>query len=282
MLDMSTPYDGLHAVDNAMADALGSGPIAEIAREHLALGGQRVRARLAVETASHLSLPRDHALACAVCTELLHNASLVHDDLTDGDELRRGRPAIWVAHGRAAALCAGDLMLSAAYGSLAALGPAAARATCLTHAAVAATISGQARDIGGGSRTPFSSFIGIAQAKSGPLIALAPRLVLAAAGCPGDGAAARAGTLIAIGYQIADDLADRTADAAANSPNACLALEADGLTEAQARRRAAEYGLRALALGHRAALAIPSSAGVPLARLADQVAALLKENANAA
>lgn len=282
MLDISSPDDDLQAVEIAMAETLGAGPIADIARDHLAFGGQRVRAQLAIETAAHLCVPLGQAVACAVCAELLHNASLVHDDLQDGDTLRRGRPAIWAAHGRAAALCAGDLLLSAAYGALASLGPASSPALRLAHAAVAATIQGQARDVSSGCGTPFSSSVRIARAKSGPLIALAPRLVLSTARRPGDSAVARAGALIAIGYQIADDLADRTADAGANSPNACLALEADGLSEAQARRHAARYGLRALSLGRRAAVTLPASAGMPLARLAGQVAAPLQETAHAA
>lgn len=282
MLDNFSPDDDVQAVEIAMHDVIGTGPVAQIAKEHLAFGGQRIRAKLALKTAARLDLPFEHAVACAACAELLHNASLVHDDMQDGDELRRGHPTAWVTHGRAAALCAGDLMLSAAFGALAPLGPSAAAAIQHAHRAVEATIRGQAHDIAAGRKTPFSPYVRIAQAKSGPLIALAPRLVLVAAGCRGDRDAARAGALIAIGYQISDDLADRDADARANAPNACLALEADGSSEAEARQRAAGYALRALALGARAAHSIPASAGIPLAELAKQVADPLKEIAHAA
>lgn len=269
-------------LDDAMAEALGPGRVAELARAHLALGGQRIRARLALRTAAQAGLPLHEARAIAVCVELLHNASLVHDDLQDGDHLRRGRPAIWRAHGTAAALCAGDLMLSSAYGALAGLGPAAAPATRLAHDAVAATIRGQSRDLRSGCETPFAAWVEIARAKSGPLIALAPRLVLSAAGRPGDRAAARAGALVGTGYQIADDLADRDGDAITDTPNACLALEAGGRPGPEARRQAAVYGLRSLDLGRRSARALPGSAGAPLARLAERVAAPLREIADAA
>jgi geranylgeranyl diphosphate synthase type I len=46
----------------------------------------------------------------AVAVELVHNASLLHDDLLDGDQMRRGRPAVWSAFGTSAALLAGDAL----------------------------------------------------------------------------------------------------------------------------------------------------------------------------
>lgn len=79
--------------------------------EHLSAGGKRVRARLALASAQALgSTPSDSVPWAASC-ELLHNASLVHDDLQDGDRMRRGSPTIWVRHGHAQAINAGDLML---------------------------------------------------------------------------------------------------------------------------------------------------------------------------
>jgi geranylgeranyl diphosphate synthase, type II len=47
-------------------------------------------------------------MGIAVAIELLHNAFLVHDDVADGSEMRRGRPTLATTHGMAAALNAGD------------------------------------------------------------------------------------------------------------------------------------------------------------------------------
>ena len=47
----------------------------------------------------------------AAAVELLHNATLIHDDIQDGDQVRRGQPTTWVRHGQAQAINAGDLLL---------------------------------------------------------------------------------------------------------------------------------------------------------------------------
>ena len=79
--------------------------------EHLETGGKRLRARLALSATSALNGDTDSALYWAAAVELLHNATLIHDDIQDGDRIRRGKPTTWVNHGRAQAINAGDLML---------------------------------------------------------------------------------------------------------------------------------------------------------------------------
>lgn len=82
-----------------------------IAQEHLSTGGKRMRARLCLAAASALGVNRLDASPWAAAIELLHNATLVHDDIQDGDLIRRGQPTVWVRHGVAQAINAGDLML---------------------------------------------------------------------------------------------------------------------------------------------------------------------------
>ena len=65
-----------------------------------------------------LGLSEPDVLCLAASAELLHNASLVHDDLQDQDGMRRGAPAVWKKYGSNVAICTGDLMLSAAYAAL--------------------------------------------------------------------------------------------------------------------------------------------------------------------
>ena len=52
-----------------------------------------------------------HALPAAAAVELLHNFSLIHDDIEDGDPVRRGRPTLWKLWGNAQAINAGDALL---------------------------------------------------------------------------------------------------------------------------------------------------------------------------
>ncbi len=85
--------------------------LGRMAAGHLETGGRRMRARLALGAAATLGLQPEAAAPWAAAVELLHNATLVHDDLQDGDRLRRGRPTVWAQHGAAQAINAGDLML---------------------------------------------------------------------------------------------------------------------------------------------------------------------------
>ncbi|WP_280632819.1 polyprenyl synthetase family protein [Amycolatopsis alba] len=63
---------------------------------------------------SALTLLSAHALSAAVAVELVHNFSLLHDDIMDGDRLRRHHPTAWTVFGIPAALLAGDALLALA------------------------------------------------------------------------------------------------------------------------------------------------------------------------
>lgn len=113
---MSTmPADALvPAVEQAMDDLLsqlGHGLAVRMCREHLATGGKRLRARLALQASFALGGDPAACVPWAAACELIHNASLVHDDLQDGDRWRRGVEALWARHGAEQAINAGDLML---------------------------------------------------------------------------------------------------------------------------------------------------------------------------
>lgn len=90
-------------------------PLIGIVHGHLDAGGKRLRARLALDAAAALGAELPAAVGWACSCELLHNASLIHDDVQDGDERRRGRPSVWAAHGVPQAINAGDLLLMLSY-----------------------------------------------------------------------------------------------------------------------------------------------------------------------
>jgi len=286
------------AIERTMRHTLGEGRVATLARLHLESGGGRVRARLGLESAARLRLPPDVAVGLAAASELLHNASLIHDDIQDRDTERRGRPALWVIAGTGPALCAGDLMISAAYAALATAtpGPALVGAIALLHEAVGLTISGQAADLSANPaasapadtpsepaarpRVDFAQAVSIAAGKSGPLIALPVRLALLMAEAPGDALARQAADALSVGYQIADDLADLPRDRAAGRLNAVLALEGEGWPPAAARADAIAHGDERLRAAEQAAHAIPRGAGRPLADLVARVRSDLTEVAH--
>ncbi|MBS1302609.1 polyprenyl synthetase family protein [Loktanella sp. SALINAS62] len=253
--------------------------VTEAARYHLAGGGSRVRAQMGIEAAAALRLSPEASIACAAASELLHNASLVHDDLQDGDEIRRGAAAVWSCDGSDVAVSTGDLLISAAYMALA-HHPRPVRALHLMHQAIAVTIAGQTKDCSADIPTP-KDWVTIAEAKSGPLLAMPIQLALIAAGASGQTAAACAGRALAVAYQTVDDIADRTADLANRATNICLSLEKTGLSSVDAVTRARELANRSLHAVRQDACRLPDNAGASFLRLADKLEGQLKDIANA-
>jgi geranylgeranyl pyrophosphate synthase len=100
-------------------------PLASHATATIAAGGKRLRPLLVVlaaESAGGLGdePEREQSLVrAAVAVELVHSATLVHDDLIDGAQLRRGRPTVASQAGREAAIATGDLLFSRAFAELA-------------------------------------------------------------------------------------------------------------------------------------------------------------------
>lgn len=83
--------------------------------KHLATGGKRLRARLAISTAQSLGVDPRSVIPWAAACELLHNATLIHDDLQDQDRYRRGQKTVWFEHGIERAINLGDMMLMLPY-----------------------------------------------------------------------------------------------------------------------------------------------------------------------
>jgi geranylgeranyl pyrophosphate synthase len=96
--------------------------LAEHAGATIAAGGKRLRPLLVLVAAGPTPRDADAVLRAAVAVELVHSATLVHDDVLDAAPLRRGRPTVVAAAGRAIATATGDLLFSRAFAELAATG----------------------------------------------------------------------------------------------------------------------------------------------------------------
>lgn len=92
-----------------------------LAWEHIATGGKRLRAKLAVQMVCAHGERAERGIAWGAACELLHNASLIHDDIEDGDHFRRGKPALWARYGAPQAINAGDLCIALSYAAIAAV-----------------------------------------------------------------------------------------------------------------------------------------------------------------
>jgi len=193
----------------------------DAATYHLRVGGQRVRAKLALQAGLALGVSKADAVTIATTVELLHNASLVHDDIQDRDEMRRGQQAVWAQFGVNTAICTGDLLLSAAYAALCKLeDPRALPAMIsLVHERTSMAIDGQCADLMastdavGAIEPAITRYQQIAMAKSGALLCLPIELTLLACGQERYLSDARhAVESFSIGYQIVDDLNDLQSD----------------------------------------------------------------------
>lgn len=238
---------------------------------HLGSGGRRIRARLAVHASLSLGLSAADALVLAAVVEFLHNASLVHHDLQDDELLRHGVPTVGVVFGTNIAICAGDLLLTAAYAALGAISQKnlLSKLIALVHSATATAIRGQCAGFPNPEGSPMDPTVhrAVAAAKSGALLSLPMELSFLAAGrtqwIP---QARRAAEEFAVGYQIMDDVQDAASDGPL-AVNLVSILQASGHGE-NAPVSAHAMGLRHLRNAAELAGDLPDGAGDLLSYLA--------------
>ena len=207
----------LEAVIDGIADPVNRG----LMREHFAFDepsgkrGKRLRPRMTVAVARAEGAPPERAFPAAIAVELLHNFSLIHDDIEDRDEIRHGRPTLWVRFGIPAALGAGDAMCALAYTTL--LDGCAqhgadrcrAMARCLLHAHHEMT-KGQAYDIGfeDAARVTFDEYVTMIGCKTAAVFGASCELWALVAGASEERAAAygRVGRAYGLAFQVRDDI----------------------------------------------------------------------------
>ena len=174
-------------------------------------GGKAVRASLALLGAEAGGAAPEAALPGAVAVELVHNFSLVHDDLIDRDAERRHRATVWAQWDDATAVLAGDAMLSLAHEVLLELrSPHARAAETMIATATRELIRGQALDIAFENRRAVSldECIDMARGKTGALMSASAAIGAVLTGAPATVADALAsyGGHVGLVFQLVDDL----------------------------------------------------------------------------
>ncbi len=89
--------------------------LAELSDDDYFWSGQNIRGKICLDLGYAYNMPEDILLDIAASTQLLHDASLIHDDLIDEDSERRGFQTIWKKYGKAKAILIGDLLIAKAY-----------------------------------------------------------------------------------------------------------------------------------------------------------------------
>jgi len=142
-------------------------------------GGKAVRPAIVLAAAEAVGAPPARAAAGAVALELVHNFSLIHDDVMDGDRERRHRPTVWALFGVAEAIVAGDALHALAQELvLEGGGQKSVRAALELERATAEMIRGQAEDLAFESRLDVTEdeCIAMSSHKTGALLACAGAL----------------------------------------------------------------------------------------------------------
>ena len=257
-LDLGGLHDTVRAwFERPALDALMGPPVGhaeEIGRQWLAVGGRRWRPFLAAavfealqtEEGTGNAAARDAIQRIAVAVECFHKASLVHDDIEDGDFERYGEPTLCGAHGVPIALNVGDLLIGEGYRLLAESGLPPDRIRAAVREAAGAQrllCQGQGAELAW-SRSPTQlasrQVLEIFRLKTSPAFDVALQLAAIGAGRADEVSDVLRGYSEAVGiaYQIKDDLEDLLDDAglarnagigegAQSRPSVVLALAAE-------------------------------------------------------
>jgi geranylgeranyl diphosphate synthase type I len=173
--------------------------------------GKALRPALVLLAATAVGGAPETAVPAAVAVELVHNFSLLHDDVMDNDATRRHRPTAWRVFGIPAAILAGDALLCLAFDVLAASGhPSAQDAMRGLSAAVQDLVDGQSADTSFERRSDvgLAECVRMAEHKTGALIGRSCELGAVFGGGTGlqVGGLRRFGDRLGLAFQLADDL----------------------------------------------------------------------------
>lgn len=207
-------------VEGAIAASVPAGRPAGLydpARYVMEARGKRLRPLLTLLAAEAYGAGPEIALPGAVAVEVFHNFTLVHDDIMDRAESRRGRKTVHVQWDEPTAILVGDLLMGVAYDHVARLpAHALARAFPVFGRCTARLCEGQILDMEFERRTDVTpaEYLDMIERKTGALLACALELGALAAGAPDDalGNLHEAGLEIGRAFQIQDDLLDLTAE----------------------------------------------------------------------
>lgn len=202
---------------------MGESPIGDQVRWHFGIGsggagprrGKRLRPRLLLHAAFEENGTFEQAVDAAVAIECLHNYSLVHDDIEDGDKLRHGTETVWARYGIAHGVNAGDSMCAVSYLALlrntAALPPKRVVSMMqVLHEANLGMCAGQGYDIGfeTAAHVTMAQYLAMIDGKTAALFGASCELGAIAAGASDERASAygELGRCYGRAFQIRDDV----------------------------------------------------------------------------
>lgn len=215
-MDFTLTHAGLVAVEEALVAAIDSEvPLLNDASRHiLTSGGKHLRPHIAM--LAYLAVGGEDlmdAVPMAAAVEMVHTATLVHDDINDHSLLRRGRPSVHARWGRTFALLTGDYMFAKVYQLMAPYGPAynvvmANACTQLVEGETLQAVSAKAGEI---DRETYKRIVAL---KTASLFEASARMgALIGGGTPEEvDALADYAYNLGIAFQVVDDILDVIGD----------------------------------------------------------------------
>jgi heptaprenyl diphosphate synthase len=182
----------------------------DLSRDIILSGGKRLRPAMTIASAMLGQYERDRVLGSAVSIELLHTATLVHDDIIDNSPLRRNKPTVYAREGVVTAVFTGDYLLVKSLLALAATDIPQEHMVRLAQA-VEAVCVGEVEQYHGRGRMPsFKTYLSRISRKTAALFAASCALGAHLGGLTDEQVktAGRFGGYYGIAFQIKDDLLD--------------------------------------------------------------------------
>ena len=184
--------------------------VPELARYLIESGGKRLRPMLTVAAAQLFGGGMDTAINFAAAVEFMHNATLLHDDVVDDSDMRRGKPAARMVWGNKASILVGDFLLGQAFmmmvetGDIASLGVLSAASAVMAEGEVF-----QLAKTGDLTTTP-ADYAEVIRAKTAVLFEAACKVGAMSGGADEAGrvALARYGLELGNAFQLVDDVLD--------------------------------------------------------------------------
>ncbi len=200
------------AVDTLIQDRMQSsvGMIPNLADHLVSAGGKRVRPLLTVAAARMLNYDGDHHVRLAATVEFIHSATLLHDDVVDGSELRRGKMAANLVWGNAASVLVGDFLFARAFNLM--VETNSLRVLDILSFTSSIIAEGEVRQLSAAHDISLdeAGYRAIIEAKTAALFSAAAQVSAVIAGAPADqeAALARYGLELGLAFQLVDDALD--------------------------------------------------------------------------
>ncbi|MDP6848973.1 MAG: polyprenyl synthetase family protein [Kiritimatiellia bacterium] len=177
-------------------------------------GGKMLRARLVLRIGAVVGVRVDVLNCYAAALEMIHAASLLHDDVIDSSERRRGMPSFWVARGTSGAILLGDLLMCRALTMVGRQDNSSVRDDLLQAVEEMCDAEAEQELMLRGAEPDWATCISTARRKTGALFAFAASCCVDPEDASMKASLAESGYEIGTAYQLADDILDAYGDAA--------------------------------------------------------------------